>query len=662
MCGIAGWLGVMPDARSQANRIAESLRHRGPDARGIRDWHDAALIHTRLSIIDLSPAGAQPMANEDGTVWTAFNGEVYNHKELRRSLEAHGHTFKGRSDSEVIPHLYEERGAGFVDLLRGMFALAVYDSRSRTLILARDRFGIKPLFYSVNTKRLVFASEIRALLQLPEVDTRPDGQAIHDLAALFYIPAPGTFYRGIRSLEPGELIEASLGSNGLNLTSRRFHRWTISREPRETFAQAVVKANALVATAVQRQSESDVPLGALLSGGIDSSLVASAAQGALHGELRTFNVKFSEEDYDETWAADAVAKHIGSRHEILEMADGQGTWENITALLLHAGQPFADPSLFAVNAICRAMRERVAVALSGDGGDEGFSGYGIYWRLARIAQCQRVPAPFWHVAAASLTPLVWFNAVPSWWAARLQNVAGADDVAVVQDLFSLLPQNQHRELCQLKNVLPVRRLFEPQWEYHMPPRVSRTERLAAFATEINTRLTLANDFLFKVDLASMRESLEVRVPMLDEDLFEFGISLPYAFNVKGRICKRVLREVARRRLPPTIAHKPKQGFGIPVDSWVDSDFKRRLRHTVLGPQSRLPDFFQPDFYRPRIEAFCESRPHEGGSRDQLYRMAIMLLALQLALEPNGCSSGAGARAGLAAPCGSEPELSPSSLN
>ena len=194
MCGVAGWLGTVPDSQKYASHLAEAMRHRGPDANGVKSWPEATLVHTRLSIIDLTPAGAQPMANEDETVWTILNGEIYNHREIQNDLEKRGHLFRGRSDTEILPHLYEEEGAGFLNRLRGMFALAIYDTRKRSLLLARDRFGIKPLFYSPSADRLAFASEIRALLELPGVDTEPDKQAIYDFAALFYIPAPETFY------------------------------------------------------------------------------------------------------------------------------------------------------------------------------------------------------------------------------------------------------------------------------------------------------------------------------------------------------------------------------------------------------------------------------------------------------------------------------------
>jgi asparagine synthase (glutamine-hydrolysing) len=516
VCGIAGWLGTLQDGEKHATRMAQTLHHRGPDACGVRSWPEATLVHTRLSIIDLSPAGAQPMANKDRTVWTVFNGEIYNHRELRRTLEARGHIFKGRSDTEVLPHLYEEEGSSFVAKLRGMFALAIYDTRMRTLVLARDRFGIKPLFYAITNDRIMFASEIRALLDLPGVDYQPDRQAIYDFAALFHIPAPETFYKGIRALQPGELLEARLEGHWVCWKTRTYHQWTIAPDPTITLAQAVDRADALVAAAVQRQLESDVPLGTLLSGGIDSSLVSASAQKALEGELHTFNVRFSEKQYDETWAAVAVAKHIGSCHETLDMDDLRGTWDHVTGLLLHAGQPFADTSLFAVNAVCRAMRRRVTVALSGDGGDEGFGGYHWYWQIARIARWQTLPAVAWRVAPIVLSPLARLGVLPEHLPQRFRDLTGADSTSIIQDLCCWVREHELKRLCWDTDILPIRRLFEAQWEHYLPPEASRLERLAAHTTEVNIRLILPNDFLFKVDTASMNEGLEVRVPMLDE--------------------------------------------------------------------------------------------------------------------------------------------------
>jgi asparagine synthase (glutamine-hydrolysing) len=633
MCGIAGWIGTVHGGEQISNRMSQSLRHRGPDDQGIYLSREVCLVHTRLSILDLSPTGAQPMANEDGTVWTVFNGEIYNHHELRRGLEARGHKFLGRSDGEVLPHLYEEEGIEFVAKLRGMFAFAIYDTRRRALFLARDRFGIKPLFYAPARDRIAFASEIRTLLEFPDIDRRPDRQAVYDFAALFYIPAPETFYSGIRALQPGEIIAAQLELNSVSWKTRRYKKWAITPDQEMTFAQAVDRADTLITEAVHRQMESDAPLGTLLSGGIDSSLISAVAQGAREGGIRTFNVRFPEKEYDETWAAEAVSKHIGSRHTTLDMEGIKGTWEHITSLLEHAGQPFADTSLFAVNAVCRLMRQHVKVALSGDGGDEGFGGYDIYWQLARIANLQRLPLPVWRGAAVGLAPLVRCGLLPAHWPQRFDQLAGADDVKVVQDLFTWVRQEEQRRLClDDGKALPTRRLFESQWEHDLPRGSSRLERLSALATEANVRLVLPNDFLFKVDTASMRESLEVRVPMLDEDLFELGMRLPHALKVDGRACKIVLRGVAQRWLPRSVAQKPKRGFGVPVDSWVDAELRAQVRESLLGRTSRISEFFRPEGYRPIIEAFCDGRPYEDISRLGIHQRVIMLLSVQLALE------------------------------
>lgn len=631
MCGIGGWLGSLPDSETIAGRVADELRHRGPDGRGVHSEPDVTLVHTRLSIIDLSSAGSQPMSNEDGTVWTVFNGEIYNHRDLRRYLEARGHLFRGHSDTEVLPHLYEEEGATFVNRLRGMFALAIYDARRRTLVLARDRFGIKPLFYAPSKDRLSFASEIGALLEIPGINDEPDRQAIHDFAALFYIPAPQTFYVGIRALQPGEVLEARLNSDGISWRTQIYHQWSIAPDYGITLSEATNRAEELVTTAVRRQLESDVPLAALLSGGIDSSLVSAAAQSAVTDGIRTFNVRFADREYDETWAAAAVANHIGSHHEILDMKDAQGTWDNITGLLSHAGQPFADTSLFAVNAVSRLMRKHVTVALSGDGGDEGFGGYNFYTRLALMSQLQKLPVALGWGAGLALSPLANWGVVQRHHPQRVRELAGADDTAVVQYQFSPLHEEEQSQLCCNRNLLPIRRLFEPKWEHHLPSHASHLERLSAHATEVNIRLELANDFLFKVDTASMRESLEIRVPLLDEDLFAFGLSLPHKLKVSWQKPKLILRTVAKRKLPSQVVNKPKQGFSIPVDTWVDPQFKCCLRETLLGSQSTLPEFFNPCVYRPLVEAFCEGRPYPGIHRSGLYRRAIMFLSVHLAL-------------------------------
>jgi len=632
MCGIAGWIGIFRDDQNYARRMMNALHHRGPDSNGVQGLPGATLIHTRLSILDLSPTGSQPMPNEDGTIWTVFNGEIYNHRDLRRDLEAKGHLFRGRSDTEVLPHLYEQEASQFVSKLRGMFAFALYDTRTKNLILARDRFGIKPLFYAAGKEGLAFASELRALLVLPWIDKRPDRQAVSDLTALSYIPAPGTFYRGIRALEPGEILEARLEREGVLWKTRKYHSWSIDWDHKITLQQATDRADELLRSAVERQLESDVPLGALLSGGIDSSLTSVAAQRALRGELRTFNVRFSDKEYDETWAAAMAAKHIGSHHETLSMTDSTAKCEQISALLSHAGQPFADTSLFAVNAISRLMRQRVTVAISGDGGDEAFSGYDVYWRVARIARWQALPFLVRESAGAALGGLSKLGIAGRRLSERMRALGRADDTSVIQSLFCFMTEREQKDLCRDPDVLPVRRFFERTWSHQFAPKTSREDRLAAHATEVNVRVTLPNDFLFKVDLASMKESLEVRVPMLDEELFAFGLSLPPQLKVKGRTGKRILREVAARHLPPAVANKPKWGFAVPLESWIGADLKQDLSEILLGPSSGLSEFFRPQVYRPLVDALIDGRSLPTISRQELWARAIMLLSVQLALS------------------------------
>lgn len=633
MCGIGGWIGHQQAGGEIAECMRRAMHHRGPDGYGIRALSSAMLVHTRLSVIDLSESGAQPMANETGTVWSVFNGEIYNHRELRNELKQRGYRFKGYSDSEVIPYLYEEYGLEFVERLKGMFAIAIYDTHSRTLVLARDRFGIKPLFYAPTKTKLAFASELRALLCAKPIDTTPDRQAVYDAAALFYIPAPATFYRGIRALQAGEILVARfIHDDTVSWEVRQYWKGSLTPDPTILLSGAIDRARELIATAVCRQLESDVPLGALLSGGIDSSLISTAAQEALHGTLSTFNVRFPDHKYDETSSALAVAEYIRSRHVTLDMDEGRGTWEYVIDLLRHAGQPFADTSLFGVNAVCRLMRTHVTVALSGDGGDEGFGGYDVYWRLARVAQMQQLPAAMWRVGAQVLGQLKGLARLPSHLPARLKEISQVDDVQVIQDLFTWIHEEELQRLClDYVKMQPVRRFFEQQWEHHLPRNATRIERLSALATETSIRVTLANDFLFKVDLASMKESLEVRVPMLDEELMAFGLTLPHDLKVRGRECKLVLRGVAARQLPPAVAQKPKHGFAVPVDRWVNAEFRSRVRETLLGPASRLPEFFKPEEYEPIIRVFCDGLPKKGLSREGVLRRAIFFLSVHLHL-------------------------------
>jgi asparagine synthase (glutamine-hydrolysing) len=633
VCGIAGWLGTVPAAEDDlAAAMTGALHHRGPDASASRAFACGRLLHTRLRIIDLSETGDQPMADEAGDVWTVFNGEIYNHRALRRGL-ASRHVFRGTSDTEVLPHLYEEQGAAFVKELRGMFAFAILDERRGRLLLARDRFGIKPLFYAVCDGFIVFASELNALRLVPGVDLTPDPQAIADYASLLFVPAPSTLFKGIRVLEPGTMLEATLDEGRVVADVSRYHAWSVEQDTTLTLERAADRADELIDQAVARQLESDVPLGSLLSGGIDSSLVSRAAQVASADAGHTYNMRSSDPGYDETWAALAVADAIGSRHETLEMGEGVGTWDAVSGLLRHVGQPFADSSLFAVREVAQAMRRRVTVALSGDGGDEAFGGYDHYWQLRPIHLLRSAPTPVARLASVAALPAARAGIVRATMSQRLTQLTGADDATTLATIFTWIrPEEQRSLLADSGSIAPVARLFEPTWGYSSASS-SKLERLAAGAVEANVRLVLPDDYLFKVDAGSMRESLEVRVPMLDEDLVDFGLRLPLALRAGRRTSKVVLREVARRRLPPAVARKPKQGFTVPVDRWVDVSFKERLRERLTDPASPVADVFRRDTYLPWVEAFAGDRSVPGISRGGLYQRALMLLSLDLSLAP-----------------------------
>ena len=633
MCGFGGWLGRVDDQQRSADAVLAALAHRGPDGTGAKHWPDAALLHTRLRIIDLSPLGDQPMANEDGSVWVIFNGEIYNHKALQAMLEGKGHRFRGRSDTEVLPHLYEEYGHEMFTHLRGMFTAAVFDRSRNRLLLARDRFGIKPLFYAATPELLAYASELNALRSIPGIDFSPDPQAIADFAAVLYVPAPQTFFEGVRALEPGELLDCSLERDGrVRLETRRFHSFTLAPRTELEFPETVARVEQLLEDGVTSQLESDVPLGSLLSGGIDSSLVSAFALRQLD-DLNTYSVRMPDPDFDESWAAEAVAARIGSNHQTLEIERLQGGWEHITTILRQAGQPFADTSIFAVDAISKTMREHVTVALSGDGGDEGFGGYDTYWQLNAVDRLQRLPGFVWSAAGPVLDRAARFNAFAGSASRRIRDFAGKDDVGVVQALFSWIrPREHERLLVDARRVEPARRLFEPQWTHAHAPGTPRLERLSSLAVEANVRLVLPNDFLFKVDTASMRHSLEVRVPLLDESLMDLGLSLPHDLRVEGREGKRVLRAIARKHLPTEVIDRPKQGFALPVDSWVTTEFKDELRSTLLDPASPVAEHLSREVYAPWIESFCDGEQRKDLTRLSLYQRATMLLALDLALR------------------------------
>ena len=629
MCGIAGWIGDIEE--STAKRMMSALEHRGPDNQAYKLFNNACLAHTRLSIIDFSSNGDQPISDKDETVWVVFNGEIYNHKQLKKEFLNQGCSFKGRSDSEILPYLYLKYGDEFVNKLNGMFSIALYDTRNNKLLITRDRFGIKPVFYSVIKEGLVFSSEINALKQVPSISLDINEQSIYDFTALSYIPAPYTFYNNIFSIEPGTTLSATF-DNIVNYQIKKYKRWDIAPDNSHLFQSVVDNVDILLSKSVSEQLESDAPLGALLSGGIDSSLISAIAQSELGAQINTYSVKFSDAAYDETWAAKSVADHIGSNHTVLNMKGRTGSWDFIVDNLLHCGQPFADTSMFAMNSISRLMaNEGCKVVLSGDGGDEGFGGYRYYSQLPYIVNYKKLPKFVWKSIDRVLNLLFRAKIINSTFPGSFHDFVNSNNSSMIRNLFSHIREDEQKKLFHNKQYLSTDRYFDKQWGYPNEEGLNSSEMIIAQATEANFRLSLPNDYLFKVDITSMKESLEVRVPMLDNDLIDYAIQISRKHKVYKNQTKLVLRDLARKKLPEEVANKRKMGFSIPVDDWIDADSRNMIYETLNRKSSTLHHILDKKVYSDWLEAFNRNTQVRGISVGGLNYRIIMLLSLDLHL-------------------------------
>jgi len=636
MCGIAGRFHpqLLPPAPEWSGRADALLAHRGPDGRGAYRDAQCELVHRRLALIDLSPTGHQPMPNEDASVYVVFNGEIYNHRALRSELEGHGHTFRGTSDTEVLVHLYEDLGEQMVERLRGIFAFAIYDRTHRRLLLARDRYGVKPLFYAEHGGQWVFGSEIKAIAALPGFEPKLDRQACYDFLGLGYVAEPATGFANVAALAPGTIMvldaRSARRSSFHTVQARPDARWTI-----EGCADEVSRA---LLDAVGSQSVADVPVAALLSGGIDSSLVVAARQRATGDATTTFNVRFPDASHDETPNAQAVAAHYGTRHITVDLPEGSLRADAILDLLRHFDQPFADTSLIPTYWIARAVREQgIICTLSGDGGDEGFGGYPLFWRANALIRLKRLPS--WTTRAAvavgdRLTPWTenWGRQVSK--AAALAEASRSDAAVLMAGLSNYLSEAQKAALVPAaarEGLAPVHRLYA---EPHANGNVD-LERLSRRLTESQFAVSLPSQMLRKVDMMSMRAGIEVRVPLLDENVVDLGLSLPHSLKTDGRKGKQVLRALAARWLPTHIARSRKRGFSVPLDVMAPPDLHTALADLLLGPDARTAGCTDRAVVRGWLDGFRRAGggDHTGAlSREGLYRRLVSVLALELWLR------------------------------
>lgn len=596
MCGIAGIIDpalAADELRRVLQRMTDALVHRGPDGEGFFATRGAGLGMRRLSIIDVA-GGRQPIANEDGRVQVVFNGEIYNYLELRTDLTAHGHVFRTRSDTEVIAHLYEDRGTACLADLRGMFAIAIWDHRKRRLILARDRLGKKPLFYAQHDGRLLFGSEIKAILAADPSLAEADEEALLPYFRYGFVPGPRTMFRHIRKLPAAHVLvyddgQISLApywqlkfgeADGLGGDSRRWAE----------------ELDALLEEAVRIRLMSEVPLGVFLSGGLDSSTIVAYAHRAGIRPLRTFTIGFDRPAWDESADALLVARHFQTDHHVLQLHERDLTAhlpDTVHTLVRHFDEPCGDPSSLPTYCVSRLARERVTVILGGDGGDELFAGYSSYLGIRFAERYRRLPA--W-LGSRLLPALVragtaCLPAGRRYGALRVAKVLADSTLPFERLYFSKVARCGDELLWGLFSADLASRLARRQGPDYADdiaavmgsglPEVSK-------ASYADLRFALLEGMLVKVDRMSMANSLEVRSPFLDHRLVEFVARLPPSAKLRGWQTKAILRDTVRHRLPAATLRKPKQGFSVPLRDWLRTGLQEMVGDYLEGAGGRLP--------------------------------------------------------------------------
>jgi asparagine synthase (glutamine-hydrolysing) len=592
VCGIAGTLrfdGTDADLDVLA-RMADEMAHRGPDDLGFHRDGPLGIAFRRLAIVDLV-TGHQPLGNEDGDVWAVLNGEIYNHRELRASLTARGHTFRTTSDTEVLVHLYEDHGPELVTELAGMFALAVWDARRRRLLLARDRVGIKPLYYATSPEGLVFASEARALLAAEPFARDLDLAAVDRFLAHYYLPGPDTLLRGVRRLPPGTFLVAE----GDTVRTSRYWRAEIGARPRPVgLDEAVDELDALLDEVVEQHLLSDVPLGFLLSGGLDSSVVLAVAARHLTETPRTFTVGFDAPGVvDERPYARRVAEHFGCEHHEISVHPDD-FWDFLAVYVRHMEDPVCEPPAIALAAVAELARRHVTVVLSGEGGDEAFAGYANYrWELL-AERVRRLAGPLARTAGPPLGRALerTGRAATAGWGDRLAMPLG-------QRYLSRTSSPAHY-FARHRAALYGDDLLAASNEASRNAPVSSALAAAAGRDPLSRMLQvdletwLPDDLLVKADKMTMLHSIELRVPLLDHRVLEWAGRLPTPLKLEGRTTKRVLRELGARILPREVVERPKAGFPVPYATWLRTSLRTRVEELLLGPDSRLRAQLRPD--------------------------------------------------------------------
>jgi asparagine synthase (glutamine-hydrolysing) len=610
MCGIAGFV---ESSRTTApfgpqtsgalvRRMCDVIRHRGPDDEGVWVDEGVALGMRRLSIIDLS-TGHQPIHNEDRSVWIVFNGEIYNFRELRRELEAAGHRFYTSTDTEVIVHAYEEWGKGAIGRLRGMFGLAIWDKRSKQLLVARDRIGIKPMHYATVGGRFYFGSELKSLLEAPDLPRDLDPAALDHYLSFLYTPRDGSIFAHVKKLPPGHLLTWADGRMAIE------QYWQVPAvEPfAGSEADAVQELRAVLTDAVRSHMMSDVPLGAFLSGGVDSSLVVGLMSEVASAPVQTFSIGFDEPAFDELEHARRVARHFGTdHHELVVKPDGVSILDRLVS---HFDEPFADASAIPTWYVSEMARRHVTVVLSGDGGDELFGGYDRYLPHPRVVAFDRYsPRALRRVAAIAAAGLPHGVRGKNFLRHVGRNERGRYLDAIrffgADEKPALLTADFQRALDGPDPETTLARHFERFAQLPWPSQMMR----------FDAETYLPEDVLTKVDRMSMAHSIESRVPLLDNEVIAFASALPASLKIRNGRRKHVLKEVAATLLPRDILDRKKQGFGVPLDAWFRGNLRELFADTLLSPASLQRGYFQPAFVRRLVDEQL------AGKRDHTLRL------------------------------------------
>ena len=611
MCGITGFVNGSGERADQGilERMNRAIIHRGPDEDGFYVKDNLGMAMRRLSIIDLA-SGQQPIRNEDGTKWIVYNGEVYNYQELRNGLLERGHRIYTSSDTETVIHLYQEFGADCLQRLRGMFAFAIWDESDRSLFLARDRVGKKPLLYSHQSNGdLIFGSEFRALLEHPAISREIDNEAIDAYFSYACVPAPMTAFKQIRKLEPGHWLRWKDGK----IETRRYWLPDFTKKIKISEEEAIEETTRILRESTRLRMISEVPLGAFLSGGVDSSTVVALMAHESSRPVKTFSIGFEEQDYSELKYAKKVAEHVGAEYN--EFIVKPNAMEILPTLVEHYGEPYADSSAVPTYYVSRETRKFVTVALNGDGGDESFAGYERHAAMLLAEHYQKIPSSLRKIFIETPVNLFPTSEVKKSRARDLKRFLSAASLPRNERYFrwmSAFEADAKRTLFTedfLQN-LNGRQASAPTDEWF-----ARAKGVGALdALLLNDLMNyLPNDLLVKVDIASMANSLEARSPFLDHNVIEFAASLPENIKLKSFETKSLLKKIASRLVPREVIYRRKMGFGVPIAKWLRGEMQGFLKDTLLSEHSLRRGIIRPEQTRKLVAEHTEQK-HDHASR------------------------------------------------